>query len=59
MDRTDALQAATLWFVVMIYLQTGSGSEGPLTLVVDLAALALVFLVPLVLLGAAVVELAE
>jgi hypothetical protein len=58
MDRTDVLQTATLWFVVMTYLQTSSGS-GPATLLVDLLALALVFLLPLYALGVAVVDRVE
>jgi hypothetical protein len=51
MKGPDPLQTLTLWFVALIFLQTGAGGTGnPLLAGVGLVAVALAYLLPLVLL---------
>jgi len=44
------LHALTLWFVVMIFLQTASGTGGPLLTAVGVFSLVLLWAIPLFLL---------
>ena len=50
MNKSAFFQALTLWFVVMIFVQTSSGRNGPLSLVVGLISLGLLWAIPLYLL---------
>lgn len=51
MNRSELLHALTLWFVVMIFLQTSSGNGGPLLTAVGVFSLVLMWAIPLYLLG--------
>lgn len=51
MDRSEGWQVLTLWFVVMIFVQTGSGADNPIYTAIGLAALVLVYALPLYLLA--------
>jgi hypothetical protein len=49
--RSDVVQLLTLWFAVLIFLQTGSGGSGGLRTAIGMFAVALVWLIPLYLLS--------
>lgn len=58
-DRYEVLQLTTLWFVVLTFLQTGSGNLGGLGTAVGILAILLSYLLPatiLVLLGSRLLE---
>ena len=57
MNRSEFFQAMTLWFVAIIFLQTGSGNGGPLLIAVSLVAVGLMYLVPLYLVSGVITEL--
>ncbi|WP_324666051.1 hypothetical protein [Haloarcula sediminis] len=60
MDKTDFFQALTLWFVVLIFLQTASADfGGPLEPVIAIVAIGLMYLIPLYLLIGAGAKLVE
>jgi len=50
MKKSVALQALTLWFVLLIFLQTGPSDPNPFTTTIALVAVSLVFLIPVYLL---------
>ena len=49
--RSDVVQLLTLWFAVLIFLQTGSSGSGGLRTAIGIFAVALVWLIPLYLLS--------
>ncbi|QLH81308.1 hypothetical protein [Halosimplex pelagicum] len=60
MNKTDFFQALTLWFVVLIFLQTASADfGGPLEPVIAIVAIGLTYLIPLYLLIEAGAKLAD
>ncbi|OLZ39283.1 hypothetical protein A6E15_17960 [Natrinema saccharevitans] len=59
MDVMDFFQTLTLWFVILIFLQTGSGNSGPLFTAISLFAIILVFALPLFLLIVLVTGLSD
>lgn len=60
MDTTDFVQALTLWFVVLIFLQTASADfGGPLEPVIAIVAIGLTYLIPLYLLIGAGAKLVD
>ena len=51
MDKAEFLHMLTLWFAVLVFLQTGSGtSGGPVLTIIAIIALILTYLLPLYLL---------
>jgi len=51
MDKTDFFQALTLWFVIVIFLQTAPDNlGGPVGPVIAIVVIALTYLIPLYLL---------
>lgn len=59
MDTDTYLQALTLWFAVLIFLRTGSGSSGPIVTAIALFAGLLSLMIPLGLLIGAIEDLTE
>lgn len=60
MDKTEFFQALTLWFVVLIFLQTASENfGGPLEPVIAIVAIGLTYLIPLYLLIGAGAKLVD
>ena len=51
MNKSEFVQALTLWFVVMIFMQTTSGSNGPVKMTIGIFSLILMWAIPLYLLG--------
>ncbi len=51
MDDTKVIQLITLWFVILIYIQTGSESSGPVVTAIDILAILLVYIIPLTVIG--------
>jgi len=50
MERSERLQVATLWFAVLIFLQTASGGSGnPILTGIGIVAILLSYLLPLYL----------
>lgn len=49
MDDSRIIQLATLWFVVLIYIQTGSGGGGAVNMAIGTIAIFLVYIIPLTL----------
>jgi|GEM_PF-3414316 len=49
MDDTRIIQLVTLWFVVLIYLQTGSGGGGAVNMAIGFIAILLAYILPLTL----------
>ncbi|QWC18334.1 hypothetical protein [Halorubrum sp. 2020YC2] len=49
MADTRIIQLATLWFAVLIYIQTGSGGGGAVNLAVGVIAILLAYILPLTL----------
>jgi len=48
MDRTELVQALTLWFVVLIFIQTASGTSDSQVLdAIGIFAILLMYLLPL------------
>ncbi|KTG11213.1 hypothetical protein AUR64_04605 [Haloprofundus marisrubri] len=46
MNRDELVRLATLWFVVMTFLQTGSGESHPVVTVAVFIALILLWMIP-------------
>lgn len=47
MDRTELVQALTLWFVVLIFIQTASGtSDSQVVDAIGIVAILLMYLLP-------------
>ena len=57
MNKPEFFQAMTLWFVAIIFLQTGSGNGGPLIIAISLIAGGLMYLIPLYLLTGTITKL--
>lgn len=52
MNDTWVIQLTTLWFVVLIFLQTGSGSaDGPTIAAITVLAVVLSYVLPVAILG--------
>jgi len=49
MDDTRIIQLATLWFVVLIYIQTGSGGGGAVNMAIRFIAILLAYILPITL----------
>ena len=55
-NASELLQALTLWFVVMVFLQTASGDAGPAGAAIAVVSVVLVRVIPLYLLREALVR---
>jgi len=51
MVDSKTIQLTTLWFVVMILIQTGGNADNPLLSVIAIFALLLVYVLPVVIVG--------
>lgn len=49
MDDTRIIQLVTLWFVVLIFIQTGSGGGGAINMAIGYIAILLMYMLPLTL----------
>jgi len=49
MNKSELVRLVTLWFVVLIFLQTSSGSDGTLMMGIGIFALVLLWAIPLYL----------
>lgn len=47
MDDTRIIQLTTLWFVVLVYVQTASGGGGGINMAIGLVAILLMYVLPL------------
>jgi hypothetical protein len=59
MKKSEFFQALTLWFVVMIFVQTSTGSNGPVKMVIGIFSLILMWTIPLYLLSGILTELLD
>ena len=59
MDDTRIVQVATLWFVVLIYIQTGSGGGGAVNMAIGFIALLLMYILPLTLVIFVILQLID
>ena len=59
MNLSEFFQALTLWFVVMIFLQTESGIAGPASVILGVISLVLLWAIPAYLLREIVVTLLD
>lgn len=51
MSDSRLIQLTTLWFVVLIFIQTGSGDANGLITAIGILAIFLAYIIPLVILG--------
>ena len=56
MDDSQVIQLLTLWFVVLIYIQTGSGGSGPVITAIGVFAILLAYVIPLTILALLIVQ---
>ncbi|RZV05272.1 hypothetical protein SAMN05192552_10934 [Natrinema hispanicum] len=59
MEDTPVIQLVTLWFVVLIYIQTGSGGSGAVNMILGAVAILLVYILPLTLIIFTVLRLVD
>jgi hypothetical protein len=59
MDDTRIIQLATLWFVVLIYVQTGSGGGGAINMAIGVIAILLMYILPLTLVIFVILQLID
>ena len=59
MDGTRIIQLATLWFVVLIYVQTGSGGGGAINMAIGVIAILLMYILPLTLVIFVILQLID
>ena len=57
MDDANVIQLTTLWFVILIFIQTGSGGAGPLVTAIGILAILLAYIIPLTIIGLLVLRL--
>lgn len=59
MDDTRVIQLTTLWFVVLIYIQTGSGGGGAINMAIGFIAIFLMYILPLTLVIFVILQLID
>ena len=59
MDDTRIIQLATLWFVVLIYIQTGFGGGGAVSMAIGVIANVLMYIIPLTLVIFVILQLID
>ncbi|MFB6197600.1 MAG: hypothetical protein ABEI52_04935 [Halobacteriaceae archaeon] len=50
MDDSTIIQLTTLWFVILVFIQTGSGGSGPLLTAIGVLAIFLAYILPVTIL---------
>lgn len=50
MDDPTIIQLTTLWFVILVFIQTGSGGSGPLLTAIGVLAIFLAYILPVTIL---------
>lgn len=50
MDDSTIIQLTTLWFVILVFIQTGSGGSGPLLTAIGVLAIFLAYIIPVTIL---------
>jgi len=59
MDDTPVIQLVTLWFVILVYIQTSSGGGGVVNMILGTVAILLVYILPLILIVFTVLRLID
>ena len=59
MDDISITQLVTLWFVVLIFIQTGSGGGSAGNMIIGLVAILLMYILPLTVVILAVLRLTD
>jgi len=59
MDDISVTQLATLWFVILIFIQTGSGGGSAGNMIIGLVAILLMYILPLTVVILAVLRLTD
>jgi len=57
MDDSTLIQLATLWFVILVFIQTGSGGSGPLLTAIGILAIFLAYIIPVIIFGLLAIRL--
>jgi hypothetical protein len=59
MDNSTIIQLTTLWFVILIFIQTGSGVSGALLNAIGILSILLAYIIPVTILGLLAIRLLE
>ena len=59
MDNIRVIQLVTLWFVILVYIQTGSGGGGVVNMLLGTVAILLAYILPLTLIIFTVLRLID
>ena len=59
MDDISITQLVTLWFVVLIFVQTGSGGGSSVNMIIGTVAILLMYILPLTVVILAVLRLTD
>ena len=59
MDDIPVIQLVTLWFVILVYIQTSSGEGGAVNMILGTVAILLVYILPLILIIFTVLRLID
>ena len=59
MDNSTIIQLTTLWFVILIFIQTGSGGSGALINAIGILSILLAYIIPVTILGLLAIRLLE
>ncbi|GAB6862507.1 hypothetical protein JCM17092_25960 [Haloplanus litoreus] len=59
MDNSTIIQLTTLWFVILIFIQTGSGGSGALLNAIGILSILLAYIIPVTILGLLAIRLLE
>ncbi|RZV12065.1 hypothetical protein BDK88_0955 [Natrinema hispanicum] len=59
MDNIPVIQLVTLWFVILVYIQIGSGGGGVVNMILGTVAILLVYILPLILIVFTVLKLID
>ncbi len=59
MDDISITQLVTLWFVVLIFVQTGSGGGSAVNMIIGIVAILLMYILPLTVVILTVLRLTD
>jgi hypothetical protein len=59
MDNSTIIQLTTLWFVILIFIQTGSSGSGALLNAIGILSILLAYIIPVTILGLLAIRLLE
>lgn len=59
MNSNPIIQLVTLWFVILIFLQTGTGGGGTFNMAIGTIAILLTYIIPLTLVTYSVLQLTD